>query len=216
MKGKICFILLSGIACLIFFRIWQVSKIKPAAFIPSATQPTLLPPTEALNGKIVKITGTVQKISRDHSDFERVSLGNLVLSGEVVATNAQASAAILIENVVLINLGGQSEAEFNDLLPTKFLVRQKRGTIHYQTLGSTQPISIRSLHILLTLENGSATVITTNKMIKVNAFGSVKLATVDANNNTHVWQLTNGNTATINDDTRSVQTNGSLLPNNPK
>ncbi|MCX6792086.1 MAG: hypothetical protein NT149_03555 [Candidatus Gottesmanbacteria bacterium] len=94
-------------------------------------------------------------------------------------------------------MGPVAELVFANLFPTDFVLQQKTGKIEYLV---TQPISVRALHTLVTINSGDTTIniIDTDMSITVKS-GSVKFALVDNNNNTNVWDLKAGQRANIDD-----------------
>ncbi len=191
---------------------YQYLKTKQAAattaVLPASTQPApeptfaLVPPSQAVSGILTVTSGHVQKFSRGETEYKEASTGAIILLGESIATKANSSTNANVPGIVNANMGPVAELVFANVFPGNFVLQQKSGRIDYVV---TKPISIRALHTLLSLQPGEMiiTIIDTDMSVTVNT-GSVKVALVDHDNNTKVWNLKAGQRANIDDKTRNV------------
>lgn len=198
-----------GLTAVFAFRSWQVSRIPTLPFTPETSVTTLTPPTQSLQGIILSQRGVVKKLGRGQTEFAPIDATKPILQGEIVITENYARANIRIGTIGAVILDASSEVDFVNLIPENLVIHQKEGNIQYDT---TQPLSVRSLHMLLTLFKGSGRVTARNGLISVTiSDGEARLAMVDNDNNTHVWSLTEGQTAMVNDEKQTVETNGTEL-----
>lgn len=175
---------------------------------PTANQPipeptfVLIPPSEAVSGTLTVTSGHAEKLSRNETDYKEASTGAQILIGESVATKENSTATASVSGIVSANMNPAAELVFPNLFPKNFVLQQKSGKIDYQV---TQPISVRALHSLVTINPGDVTIniIDTDMSITVKT-GSVKFALVDNNNNTNVWNLKTDERANIDDANRLV------------
>lgn len=184
------------------------NAITPAAVAPTVNQLTpkptftLVPPSQAVSGMLTVISGHAEKFSRGDTEYKEASSGAEILIGESVATKENSAAVTEVSGIVKANLGPTSELVFANLFPTNFVLQQKVGKIDYLV---TKPISVRSLHTLVTINSGETmiNIIDTDLSITVKT-GAVKFALVDNDNNTNVWNLKAGERANIDDVNRQV------------
>jgi hypothetical protein len=193
-----------GVAGYQYFRTKQI--VTPAGQSPlgGAPEPTfaLVPPSQAVSAVLTVTSGHAQKISRGDTEYTEASSGAQILLGESVATKENSSATAVVGGIANINMGPTSELVFANLFPADFVLQQKSGKIEYLV---AQPISVRALHVLVTIGSGDTTIniLDTDISITVKT-GSVTFAIVDNDNNTNVYTVTKGQRANIDDATREV------------
>lgn len=167
--------------------------------LQGSPEPTLalVPPSEALSGTLTITKGKVDMFLRTGKAFEEASTGAQILLGESVATKPNSTARVMIEGYVAATMDPLSELVFANMFPTNFVLQQKNGKIQYVV---EKPISIRALHTLVSMQPGDATIniIDTDISVTVKT-GSAKLAIVDNDNITHVYELNPGDRANIDD-----------------
>lgn len=225
MKWMFLLVLAIGTLIVIGGRMAYVQRLPQQLFTPDVTQTILTPPKQALEGTIESSRGTVKKLARlpaiptvrrwqagEAKDFATVDATQPILQGEILATERGGRAKVTIDDI-WITLEGDTEVEFVNLVYPTILFRHRRGSATYAT--TTSSFSIRSLHALIELGTGKLLLTTNDQTIDIRlTSGTAKLALVDANNETHVWKLTDSDRATINDGTREVTTTGELLTTN--
>lgn len=193
-------IILLGIAGVFLLRIIQTKQTP--AFIPRQTHLELQPPATALTGTLAWKEGDVLKTLRDADDFTPATASGTVLQGETIATK-KGKALVTLQDAGTVSLMDASEVSFVNLVPDALLLRQKSGTVSYE-VNSLAPFSIRILHTLVTI-NGDASITLGETAITLRITkGTAKLALVDADNNTQIWDLVQGDRALIDDDARTV------------
>ena len=177
--------------------------ILPAPDAP-LPQPTfaLVPPSQAVSGLLTAVTGHAQKLSREDSEYKEASAGATILVGESIATKDLSAATASVSGIMTATMGESSTLVFANLFPNNFVLQQKSGNVDYRVFS---PISVRALHALVTIAGGETGIhiIDTDMSVTVKS-GSVKLALVDSDNNTHVWELSAGQRANIDDAARRV------------
>lgn len=198
---------LLGIGSVIIFRLWQVKKEKAILFSPQQSSFTLKPPSEALIGKFLLVDGDVKKEPRDKEKFETVKAeGEVLIEGEKIATGEKSQATVEFPDFIRIDLGSDAEIGLANLIPANFLITQSSGSVAYKLLQDNAPISVRSLHALLSFNSGEGELTVKEGEIIVKVLsGRAKLALVDLENETHVWELKEGQKALINDIERRVE-----------
>lgn len=197
-----------GIIIFFTFRIWQVKKAAKVIFTPYKSSFELAPAKEALKGKLVTIKGEVKKESRDDDEFKKVEEDEEVLSGEKLATGEKSEAEVAFENFVKMSLGPDTEVSFVSLIPASFLIRQSRGTVTYEILKDETLISIRSLNMLFEQKGGKSVFTVDSNKAEVTiemVRGEGKIAMVDRENKTYVWEIKEGQRVLIDNKDRTVK-----------
>lgn len=165
----------------------------------------LSPPPRALTGMIRSLQGQVIKLSRDDSEFRDASPGASILLGESVATKPDSAAMVDLPGIGSVAMQENSEISFANMFPENSVLQQKSGKVFY-TVESAHPLAIRVLHILISASSSAFLVGVDDTDISVSVQGGVlKIAQVDNNNDTHVWELEDGGHATIDDAARTVR-----------
>lgn len=175
---------------------------------PQVTKPSYLyksqPPSQALVGKLDKISGLVEKQSRDSNDWVEISTFSAVLQGESLKLNSIGRATALFENQTTLRLGKNTETSFINLIPEKFMLEQKNGIASFENL---KPISLKVFDSLTVLEAGEFSVDVNGEIGRFNlsiSSGSAKLSFVDNSNDTQVYTLTKGENARYDSATNTV------------
>lgn len=195
-----------GVAGFQYFRMQdEAPPVTPSPIVANSTpEPTLtlIPPSEALSGVLTVTRGHAQLLSRKDPQYKEASSGAQILLGESIATKANSSAIAEVTGIMKASLGPTAELVFANMIPENFVLQQKNGKIEYI---ATKPISVRALHTLVSMDPGDViiTIIDSDMSVTVKS-GSVKLALVDTDNNTNVWNLTANQRANIDDTTREV------------
>jgi len=197
---------LIGTIGVVVFRLYQVKGAKHASFSPQQSSFVLKPPADALKGELSLFKGNVKKKPRDKEEFKDVKVGEEILQGEKIATGKKSQATVEFPTLVRVNLGSDTEIGFNNLIPGNFLISQSLGSATYELLQDNVPFSVRSLHVLLTVYSGKSEVMVSDETITVIvSSGKAKLALVDLENKTHIWEIKEGQEALVNDTERRVE-----------
>jgi hypothetical protein len=206
------FVFLAGVGSVLGYRYVQTINHAPAKLVTvNSSQPTpeptfsLQPPAQAVSGSLTVLRGHTEVFAREADAYAEASTGATILVGESVATKENASAAIEIPNILKTTLEQKAEVAFANLYASNMVLQQKSGTVTYAHLGGSSPIAIRALRALVSLRSGEAVINIFDTDVSVTVkTGTVKLALVDLQNNTHVWDLAEGDRARIDDEKRSV------------
>ncbi|MBL7159513.1 FecR domain-containing protein [Candidatus Microgenomates bacterium] len=189
------------------FRFWQVKKMPVPSFSPQKSSFSLKPPTEALKGEFLTIKGDVKKEPRDKEEFETVKTeGEVLIEGEKIATGEKSQATIEFPDFIKIDLGSDTEIGLANLMPANFLINQLSGSVTYRLLQNDNAFSVRSLHALITFDSGESEISVEGNEIKIEVLsGKAKLALVDLDNKTHIWELNEGEEVLVDDAERRVE-----------
>jgi hypothetical protein len=199
-------LLIVGAISVIMFRLWQVKTAGNIPFIPQQSLFVLKPPSDALEGKLLLSNGNIKKKPRDKAEFNKINVGEEILQGERIAASEKSKAVIEFINLVKINLSSNTEIGFNNLIPANFLLSQSSGSVDYELLRSDVPISVRSLHTLVTINSGNCAITADQETITIKVLaGSATLALVDLENKTSVWEIKEGQEVLIDDVQRRVE-----------
>jgi hypothetical protein len=204
---------LLGFAGVLGYQYLRAPKHTAAPSIATPTEITttpvptlaLVPPTQALSGTLTIARGKADIFARGATGFSEASTGAQILLGEAVATKEDSLARIYIHNVATIDMESEAEVVFANLFAENMVLQQKAGKVNYSLVEGVKPVAIRALHALVSVRSGKAVVTIDETDISVVVkTGSVKLAMVDTENNTHVWDLAAGDRADIDDEARDV------------
>lgn len=182
--------------------------------MPSTRKETGVP-TNSIEVKVATYSGELKILRRADSEFTPYIPDTTIVEGETIAITTNSNSSFLLGDTLTIRLIDQAEVDLSSLQPSHILLRQKEGSISYETT-APQEISIRSLHILITLSDGMITITTQSPKIGILSAGTARLAMVDSRNDTHVWQLTDGDTATTDDTNATIVTTATELPRETK
>lgn len=199
---------LVGIMGVFGVRVWQVKKARSIPFSPQESFFSLQPPSEALTGKLIKVEGEVKKEPRDGEEFKEAGKGEKILDGEKLATGEDSQAVVEFPDFAHLALESDSEVTFVNLIPSSFLIKQTSGSINYRLSQNGNPLSVRSLHLLFTLEEGESRITVDEEdgeVVIEQLLGEAKMAMVDLENKTHVWQLKQSQRALVDDEERTVE-----------
>ncbi len=189
-----------GFACVLAFQLIRTGS--SPSFVAQSSVLELNAPTAATTGTLAAQQGEVLQLLRENDQYTPATPGGTLRQGEAVATK-QGAVTIVLGDAGIISLSDHSEISFVNLVPSAFLFRQKSGTISYE-VNALNPFSFRVLRALVTLNGDAVVALRDTQAIVTITKGTAKLALVDTQNNTNVWDLTEHHRAIINDETRTV------------
>lgn len=188
------------------FRFWQIKTAGSISFTPQLSSFILKPPSDALIGKLILSNGDIKKKPRDKEEFNTFNIGEKILQGERLATGKKSKAVVEFSNLVSINLGSDTEIGFNNLIPANLLLRQLSGIVTYELLRDDAPVSVRSMHALVTINSGTCAITANQETVTIKVLaGSTTLALVDLENKTGVWEIKKGQEALVDNIQRLVE-----------
>jgi hypothetical protein len=115
---------------------------------------------------------------------------------------------IQFSNAITMQAGPWSELSFSELLPPNIAIRQKGGTVTYRLINKDMPWSILVLQTLVVLEEGEMEVsIEGSRATITMKSGRAFLGNIDADNNTTTYDLSEGQSAQLNESTQTVSIN---------
>lgn len=204
----ITLVFFAGLTGFFGYRLWQVKQMNDEPFIPRKDSFDLKPPKEALKGKIATVSGEVKIKSRGNNEFKKMENFEQILQGERLVTLSDGYVTVLFDNFAKVSLMPSTEIAFVSLIPSRFLINQVSGMASYQLINDSESLAIRSLHSLFELEDGEALITTDVDKGLINIVlkrGTGKIALVDLENKTQVWQIKKGQRVRINDTRREVK-----------
>ncbi len=196
--------LVIGLTLTLGWYAYEVYRLQQVPFVPQKSNFKLAPPRLALTGTISGIKGEVKKQGREDEDYAVVKSLDNVIEGESFATGKNGNLSFDFADFASIEIKSNSEISLSNLIPDQFLIIQREGSVAYKTLIQDKPLSVRSLHLLITIL-GSFQISTakTGKIMVEALSGTTKLAYVDTENETQVVELTSGK-AIFDDTTRTI------------
>lgn len=199
-KLLVILLFVAGFAGIIVFRLSQriIPEVNEPDITPTQLPSRLDPPTSALTAELSDYGGVPKKKSRDGKDITPVAAHEGILQGESIITDATSSANVALGNNVSLSIGPDTVIGFSNLLPDMLLLNQTAGNINYVNLRQ-DPLSVRSQMVLTELKNGIMRIeVSQDDVIKINlSQGIAKIAVVDTENQTHIYDLTSGELFTI-------------------
>ena len=203
--GVLCFFIgCIGVIAYTFSKTTPMSVASPTTAPAEETPFSRAPPARSLKGLLTVKIGDVQKYSRGGTGFQESTQSAEVLIGESIFTKHEATATVEIPQLATLSIQENSEILFANLFPENSVFLHKTGKIFY-SVESSSPVAVRALHTLISASSSAFLVEVNDGNTTVTAqSGIVKLALVDRNNETHVWELEGGDMAKINDETRKV------------
>lgn len=195
-----------GLVLVLIVRATQVYLHQDPAFIPQTSTFKFQPPKQAVQGMVSAVSGEVKKQSRDKENPEDLKLYDRVLQGETVNTAQTSTVRIGFTDIAAVEIGEQTDLSFVSLIPAQFLLVQSTGKITYQVL-KNHSVSIRSKHLLVVLSEGKMRLSineASGQQDLVMLSGTAKIGLVDKENETHGWNLKQGQRTVIDDEERTV------------
>jgi hypothetical protein len=159
----------------------------------------LRPPKQSLRGVVKDLDGSVVISKRDELSGRQAVTGDTITDGESILTETDSVVTIAFAPLGAISLDPDSQISFVSTLPSSFLLEQHRGTVGYQ-VGDRQVITVRTQGIVFEVQGGDV-ILESNQIeeyVTVNVrTGVVKLAYLNAAQETQVHTVSKGETATI-------------------
>lgn len=208
------FFLIGFAVSLIFF-----STKLPSLPTTSQVTPTPLPtiitlrlPAVGQQGVLMQTSGTVTKIPWDSFNPAPATPGGMLYQSEEIETKEKSTALLSFPQAFHCALGENTIVYLSSLLPNHALLQQRKGTTTYDLDSPSALLSVRIPGVLVELSQGEITIEVTDKTLTILVpNGKAKVAKINPDNVTQVWQLTNKDRAVINRISGSVNTSGILL-----
>jgi hypothetical protein len=172
------------------YRIWQVEARPEASFSPKQLSNTLDPPSQALSGKVIEVSGAVTTIPRDAEEPVSLTPDVHIQQGESITTTKGTTVVQFAE--AQISLRSDTSLSFGSTDPAHFLIGHERGGAIYTTDETVQKISIRSLDGLFTITQGTVDVLTDpdDQTLRLKVMsGSGEFGYINDENKTRVVQV---------------------------
>ena len=169
---------------------------------------TLQPPRQAIQGTFSNIEGEVNVFKRNEVSSRQVTEDDTVLDAETVGTGEDSSAVITFKDVGAIKMLPSSAMTFVSTLRNSFLVEQTSGSALYAHNQNQGDISIRSLGVLISLQNSTVQVDTDIDYGVVTVTpekGTATIALLDAAYNTQVITVESGEYAVVDTPSATVE-----------
>ncbi len=166
----------------------SVAKQNP----PTGDFSIIQPPKQSVKGQIASMSGDVNWESRTATQPATLLKPRPVQQGELLETGKDGKVTVVFPNAGTIHINQSSHLEFIQTLPVNFVFSQNKGLVDYEKKGNV-PFSVRTFHLVVSLENGTYSVNTDadNDIVTIAVHaGSAKIA---FNNTQYVTQIVNIN-----------------------
>jgi len=198
--------LLIGIGIALGYSFWKKQKV--TVVIPVSPKEERFsiepPPKESKTGTVSTMSGQILWESRIATAPAEIKELKQVQQGEVLETGKDGQTVVIFSDSVSITLSPESKIEFIQTLPVNFVFKQTKGEVSYLKKGII-PLSIRSLHLLMTFSDGEYVLNTDSDNHTLEL--TVKKGLVKAAYNTVLYEtqgveIKEGEKYIFNDDTR--------------
>lgn len=157
-------------------------------------------PSNALQGKIVSLSGTVSWQSRIATQPAQIKEPRTIQQGEELRTGTNGSVSVQIMDGPTIILLPNSHVNFIQTLPTSIVITQDQGTVTYTA--SKSSLSVDGLSLLTAMTDGKMTISVDQDqktVITTVSEGTTTEAYNDANNTSSTTMVSAGNTFLFDD-----------------
>jgi hypothetical protein len=179
-----------------------VAAARTIPFVPSPHTATLVPPSQSKPGVLIRSAGEVLAMPREAADYQPATPGGTLIQGDAIATK-QGTGTVSVEGVFAVTLSEGTTVELVNLDPSRTMLRQTSGTASY-ILSPSVTVSVRALHALIELSGDGALAMKDGMFTLALTSGTAKIALVDTDNTTHVYDLASGQKAVVDDGSRTV------------
>lgn len=161
-------------------------------------------PSESLKAQIISITGDVLWESRVATQASKLTDAIFLQQGESVETSENGSMTVVMQNAFELTVSKNTKLSFIQTLPENIVFGQSKGKVTYAKINE-DPLSVRSLHLLVVSESGTMTVLVNEEdgivSVSVSA-GTAGVAFNDLENIATKVTLEKGQEYLFNDETR--------------
>lgn len=171
-------------------------------------------PTESLRANVSSMSGKTKWQSRIATEPGELTTPVSLQQGEKVVTGDDGNISFEFSQTTKIALLPKTELELIQTLPKAIVFKQNKGQAEYQKIDSN-PLSVRSFHLLIKQNDGDMVVSIDDKkpLININVLkGSITLAFNDLQNQSNVVSVNQGQEYIFNDETREGKTQLSNSP----
>lgn len=198
--------LLTGICIAFGYFFWKKEKATVVTKIVPMEERFSIepPPKQSRKGTVVSASGQILWQSRIATIAAEIKDIKKIQQGELLGTGKESAVSVVFNDGANINLSSDSEIEFLQTLPVNFVFRQNKGEINYVKKGSI-PLSIRSLHLLMTFTDGEYllnTDVDKHRLELTVEKGLVKVAYNNLQYETQSAEINEGKKFVFNDDGR--------------
>lgn len=202
--------LIIGIGITLGYSFWK--KEKAAVVTPVSPKEKRFsiepPPKEARIGTVSAMSGQILWESRIATQPAEIKDLKQVQQAETLETGKDGKVVVAFTDVASVTLSPDSKIEFLQTLPVNFVFRQSKGEINYAKKG-TIPLSIRSLHLLMSFSDGEYVINTDADKHSLELTikkGSVKVAYNNLKYETQIVEIKEGEKYLFDDDKRIGET----------
>lgn len=221
MKKALIYGLLFLLGCIIAIGISFVrnsSHVEPVVitFVDDAYQQTKFSleqaPLQSLRGTITDLSGDIWWESRVATEPSQLTEKSMqIQQGEVISASSSGTLSVSFGQAGSVSLQKQSTVEVIQTLPTNLVFTQPMGDVTY--LSNSSPISVRSLNMIVHIDNGTMTVhvdANTGDITVKTVSGSATIAYNSPTFISKVWHIDQGEIFTYYSDERKGYFNASL------
>ena len=199
--------LILGILVGLGYRSYFKNKIIPSVNnpLPSEAFSIDTPPKDSLKGIVSQMSGDVFWESRVATSPALINKLEMVQQGEEIQTGDDGKITWDFPNLLSVDVAKNSDVSLIQTLPTNLVLEQKDGQITYKKIGAS-PVSIRALHLLISVETGQIKVIFSKKKDQVEVDtenGTAKVGYEDQNNISQVVELDKNKQFLFDDESRT-------------
>lgn len=165
------------------------------------------PPSESVKGTITGMSGEVLWQSRTASEASRITSPQAIQQGETIQTGDTGNLTVNFPNEAEIKALSQTQIDLVQTLPVNFVASIASGSAQFTKTGSA-PITIRALHLLIKIVQGTLSLGVDEKNSLVNFSvinGSIQVAFNNLDLVSNVITFDQNQRHTFNDLTRSFE-----------
>jgi hypothetical protein len=163
-------------------------------------------PRNSIKGDITILSGEVNWLSRTATEPAGLVSNTKIQQGEELQTGKKGNVSVVFPSLGILSLSENTNVKIIQTIPSSFVLTQTSGTAEYEKT-STGEFSIRSLHLLSTIDSGRVT-ITVDEIDKeitiIVHTGTLTVGYNDLDNISTVQTLSKGETLIFNDETRDT------------
>lgn len=162
-------------------------------------------PADSLRATITKLSGDVTWQSRTATEAAPLTASRILQQGEILTTGSGGTASLTFAGSCLITLSPDTELNLTQTLPANIVLEIPNGRITSEKK-CPEPISIRSMHLLLSQIEGTLqfTALDDGTIIIGVTDGSAQVGFNDSDNVSTVLTINAGESLTYDDSTRTT------------
>lgn len=161
-------------------------------------------PNQSIKGQITDMAGEIWKQDRVATEPAKLNQPGMVQQGEILIASDEGKLTVEFNPAVTMTLYPQTTTEIVQTLPVNLVFNQTKGVGQYLAAG-TNPVTIRSLNLIVNLDEGLLVVDTDGETgtIKLGLkTGTAKVGYNSPEFDSRVWELSPGDVFEYDSSTR--------------